>query len=75
MRRDIFTFLCGAAAAATYGHIAYAIWTARGKISVPIYKGKEWGVGKMLIEALVYGAATAGLGYLAWRPKQSSITG
>lgn len=65
MRRDIFTFLCGAAAAATYGHIAYAIWTARGKISVPIYKGKEWGVGKMLIEAVVYGAATVGLGYLA----------
>ncbi len=75
MRRDIFIFLCGAAAAATYGHIVYAVWTARGKISVPIYKGKEWGVGKMLIEAVVYGAATVGLGYLAWRPKQSSITG
>ena len=78
MRRDIFSFLCGAAAAATYGHITYAIWTARGKISVPIYKGKEWGVGKMLIEAVVYGAATIGFGYLAGRPKhrdQTAITG
>lgn len=74
MRRDILTFLCGAAAAATYGHIAYAIWTARGKISVPVYKGREWGVGKMLIEAVVYGAATVGLGYLAWRPRQREHT-
>ncbi len=73
MKRDVLTFLCGAAAAATYGHLAYAMWTARGTISVPIYKGKEWGVGKMLIEAVVYGAATVGLGYLAWRPHQREL--
>lgn len=69
MKRDVLKFLCGAAAAATYGHVIYAVWTAKGKISVPIWKGREWGIGKMLTEAAVYGAATASLGYLAWRPE------
>jgi hypothetical protein len=73
MKRDIFKFLCGAAAAATYGHVVYAIWTAKGKISVPIWKGREWGVGKMLAEAVVYGAISVGLGYLGWRPASREI--
>ena len=73
MKRDVWKFLCGAAAAATYGHVIYAAWTAKGKISVPIWKGREWGVGKMLAEAAVYAAATAGFGYLAWRPQQRSV--
>lgn len=68
MKRDTLTFLCGAAAAGCYGHLAYARWTAKGKISVPVFKGREWGVGKMLIEAAVYGAISIALGYLAWRP-------
>ena len=42
---------------------------AKGTISVPVFKGREWGVGKMLTEAAVYGAISAGLGYLAWRPE------
>lgn len=58
MKRDILKFLCGAAAAATYGHVVYAAWTARGKISAPIWKGREWGVGKMLTEAAIYGAVS-----------------
>ena len=69
MGRDVLKFLCGAAVAAASGHIAYAVWVARGKISVPIFKGREWGVGKMLIEAVVYAAAASGLGYLAWKPE------
>ena len=69
MTRDILKFLSGAAAAACYGHVAYAAWVARGKISAPVWKGREWGVGKMLAEAVVYGAAGIGLGYLAWRPR------
>ena len=56
-------------AAACYGHLVYARWTAKGKISVPVFKGREWGVGKMLTEAAVYGAITVGLGYLVWRPE------
>lgn len=73
MKRDILTFLCGAAAAATYGHLAYARWASKGTISVPIYKGREWGVGKMLAEATVYGVITAALGYLAWRPHRREL--
>ena len=69
MKRDVVKFLCGAAAAAGYGHLVYTRWTATGKISVPIFKGREWGVGKMLTEAAVYGAVSAALGYLAWRPE------
>ncbi|MGI9123375.1 MAG: hypothetical protein ACR2JM_01285 [Mycobacterium sp.] len=49
----------------------YAVWTAKGKISIPIWKGREWGVGKMLTKAAVYAAITAGLGYLAWSPWKS----
>ena len=69
MKRDIVKFLCGAAAAACYGHLVYAAWTAKGKISVPVFKGRQWGVGKMLTEAAVYGAVSAALGYLDWRPE------
>ena len=69
MKRDIVKFLCGAMAAACYGHLVYARWTAKGKISVPVFKGRQWGVGKMLTEAAVYGAVSAALGYLAWRPE------
>ena len=69
MKRDILKVLFGAAAAACSLHLVYARWTATGKISVPIFKGHEWGVGKMLTEAAVYGAASAVLGYLAWRPE------
>ena len=68
MKRDILKFLSGSAAAFTFVHVVYAAATARGTISVPVWRGREWGVGKMLIEAVVYGAITAGLGYLAWRP-------
>ena len=69
MKRDLLKFLCGAAAAACYGHLVYARWTTTGKISVPVFKGREWGVGKMLTEAAVYGAVSVALGYLAWRPE------
>ena len=69
MKRDIVKFLCGAAVAACSLHLVYARWAAKGKISVPVFKGREWGVGKMLTEAAVYGAISAGLGYLAWRPE------
>ncbi len=71
MKRDIFKFLCGAAAAGCYGHVIYAVWTARGTISTPIWKGREWGVGKMTLEALFYAALTAGFGYLGWRPERT----
>jgi hypothetical protein len=69
VKRDIFKFLAGVAAAASFGHVAYAVATARGLISVPVWRGREWGVGKMLMEAVVYGAIGAGLGYLGWRPE------
>lgn len=69
MKRDILKVLFGAAAAACYGHLANARWTAIGKISVPVFKGRQWGVGKMLTEAAVYGAVSAALGYFAWRPE------
>lgn len=69
MKRDIFKVLFGAAAAACSLHLVYARWTATGKISVPVFKGREWGVGKMLTEAAVYGAISVALGYLAWRPE------
>lgn len=68
MTRDIFKFLAGVATAASFGHIAYAIATARGAVSVPIWRGRPWGVGKMALEAIVYGVLGAWLGYLAWRP-------
>ena len=42
-------------------------------ISVPIWRGREWGIGKMLIEAVVYGAIGAGLGYLGWRPEPRQV--
>ncbi len=69
MKRDILKFLCGATAAGAYGHIAYARWVAKGKISVPIFKGRPWGIDKLLIEAAVYAALSAVLGYRAWRPE------
>ena len=69
MKRDIVKFLCGAAVAACSLHLVYARWVAKGTISVPVFKGREWGVGKMLTEAAVYGAVSAALGYLAWRPE------
>jgi NhaP-type Na+/H+ or K+/H+ antiporter len=70
VKRDILKFLSGVAAAFTFVHVAYAVATARGTISVPIWRGREWGIGKMLIEAVVYGTIGAGLGYLAWRPQR-----
>jgi hypothetical protein len=73
VKRDILTFLSGVAAAFTFVHVVYAVATARGSISVPIWRGREWGVGKMLIEAVVYGAVGIGLGYLAWRPDSRSL--
>jgi hypothetical protein len=69
MRRDILKFLSGFAAAMSFVHIAAATATARGMISVPIWRGREWGIAKMLIEAVVYGAIGVGLGYLGWRPE------
>jgi hypothetical protein len=68
--RDVFKFLSGVAAAMTFVHVVYAAATARGTVSVPIWRGREWGVGKMLIEAVVYGAIGVGLGYLGWRPQR-----
>jgi len=47
--------------------------TARGTISVPIWRGREWGVGKMLIEAVIYGAISVGLGYLGWRSEPREL--
>ena len=73
MKRDVFTFLCGMAAAASFGHIGYAVATARGAISVPIWRGREWGVGKMLIEAVIYGAISVVLGYLGWRSEPREL--
>lgn len=73
MKRDIFKFLSGVAAAASVGHIAAALATWRGMISVPIWRGREWGIGKMLTEAAVYGAIGAGLGYLGWRPESNPV--
>lgn len=67
MIRDIFKFLAGMAAAASFGHIAYAVAALRGVISIPVWRGREWGVGKLLIEAVVYAMVGAGLGYLGWR--------
>ncbi|MBU3706621.1 MAG: hypothetical protein FGM50_08055 [Mycobacterium sp.] len=69
MKSDVLKVLFGAAVAACYGHLTYARWTAKGMITVPVFKGREWGVGKMLTEAAVYGAISVGLGFLAWRPK------
>jgi NhaP-type Na+/H+ or K+/H+ antiporter len=74
VKRDILTFLSGVAAAFTFVHVAYAVATARGTISVPIWRGREWGIGKMLIEAVVYGSFGAGLGYLAWRPQSRPMS-
>lgn len=74
MNRDILKFLSGVAAAFTFVHVAYAAATARGTISVPIWRGREWGIGKMLIEAVVYGLIGAGLGYLAWRPESRPLS-
>jgi hypothetical protein len=73
MKRDVFKFLCGAAAAGSLGHVGYAVATARGTISVPIFRGREWGVGKMLIEAGVYGAISVALGYLGWRSEPREL--
>ncbi|MGV1005885.1 MAG: hypothetical protein ACOYEV_14225 [Candidatus Nanopelagicales bacterium] len=65
--RDIFKFFAGAAAAASFGHIAYAAAAVRGTISIPVWRGREWGVGKLLMEAVTYAVIGAGLGYLGWR--------
>lgn len=73
MTRDIFKFLSGMAAGASVGHVAYAAATVRGTISVPVFRGREWGVGKMLLEAVVYGAIGAGLAYLGWRPERRAL--
>lgn len=67
MTRDIFKFFSGAAAAASFGHVVYAVATARGVISTPVWRGREWGVGKMLAEAASYGLIGIGLAYLGWR--------
>ena len=69
VKRDIFKFLSGMAAAASFGHVVYAVATARGMILAPVLRGREWGVGKMLTEAVAYGVIGAGLGYIGWRPK------
>lgn len=74
MKRDILKFLSGAAAAFTFVHVVYAAATVRGTVSVPIWRGREWGAGKMLIEAVVYAAITAGLGHLAWRPEARALS-
>ncbi len=74
MKRDILKFLSGVAAAFTFVHVVYAVATARGTVSAPIWRGREWGVSKMLIEAVVYGSITAGLGYLAWRPESLPLS-
>lgn len=74
MARDALKFLTGVAAAMTWVHLAYAAAAKRGAISAPIWRGREWGIGKMLIEAVVYGTMTAGLGYLAWRPRTPELT-
>ena len=74
MKRDILKFFSGVAAAFTFVHVVYAAMAVRGTISMPIWRGREWGVGKMLIEAVVYGTIGAGLGYLAWRPESRPLS-
>lgn len=74
MNRDILKFLSGVAAAFTFVHVVYAAAAARGTISVPVWRGREWGIGKMLIEAVVYGAIGAVLGYRAWRPETRPVS-
>lgn len=73
MKRDILKFLSGVAAAFTFVHVVYAIAVARGTISVPVWRGRPWGIGKISAEAVVYGAIGAGLGYLAWRPESQRL--
>ena len=72
MKRDGFKFLSGFMSAMTFVHVFYAIATRRGTAAVPMWRGHQWGVGKMLIEAVVYGSAAIGLGYLGWRPAPRS---
>lgn len=69
MKRDSLKVLTGAAAALSYTHAAYAVAVSKQIISEPIFLGRTWGVGVMWTEAAVYGAAAAGLAYLAWRPQ------
>ncbi len=69
MNRDVFKFLSGFAAAMTFIHVVYAAATASGTVSVPMWRGRPWGVGKMLVEAVVYGSVAAGLGYLGFNEK------
>ena len=71
--RDALKFLTGVSAAMTYVHVFYAVASKRGIISIPIWRGREWGVGKLLAEAVGYGVITAGLGYLAWRPQTREL--
>lgn len=73
MKRDIFKFLCGAAAAASFGHVGYAAAVSRDTISVPVWRGREWGVGKLLIEAVIYGAISVALAYLGWRSEPREL--
>ena len=72
MKGDVFKFLSGAAAAAAVGHAGYALAITNDVISVPIFRGREWGVGNLMIEAAVWAVLAIALGYLGWRSRDAS---
>lgn len=67
MNREVSKFFSGAFAGIAYAHAGYAIAASAGIIDEPIFLGRKWGVGFMWTEAVVYGAISAGLGYVGWR--------
>lgn len=73
MNRDVIKFGSAVAATMSYVHVAYAIAAAKGIVSIPVFLGRKWGVGKMWTEAVVYAAIGIGLGYLGWRSTPAKL--
>lgn len=66
MKREVCKFFSGSFAALAFAHAAYAVATSRGMIDEPVFLGRQWGVGYMWTEAVVYSAISVALRYASW---------
>lgn len=73
MKREVSKFFCGVFAGFAFTHVGVAIAISTGIFDEPIFLGRTWGVGYTLIEAAVYTAISAALGYAGWRSQGAGL--
>ena len=74
MKRDVYTFLSGSAAALAYAHAAYAVAASKGIMNEPVVFGRKWGMKFAWAEVVIYSAISLALAYRGRRADSTTHT-